>query len=42
MTMADSYGRATKQNETVEEMKKFAKNFYSTFKTQQLKENKAS
>ena len=42
MTMADSYGRATKQNETVEEMKKFAKNFYSKFKTGQLKENKAS
>src|ERR1700749_1381190 len=35
MTMADSYGRATKQNETVDEMKKFAKNFYSKFKTQQ-------
>jgi len=42
MTMADSYGRATKENETVEEMKKFAKNFYSKFKNQQLKENKAS
>src|ERR1700741_3833440 len=42
MTMADSYGRATKQNETVDEMKKFAKNFYSKFKSQQLKENKAS
>jgi len=42
MTMADSYGRATKQDETVDEMKKFAKNFYSKFKSQQLKENKAS
>jgi len=42
MTMADSYGRATKQGETVDEMKKFAKNFYSKFKSQQLKENKAS
>jgi gliding motility-associated protein GldC len=42
MTMADSYARATKQNETVEEMKTFAKNFYTKFKTQQLKENKAS
>jgi gliding motility-associated protein GldC len=42
MTMADSYGRATKQNETVDEMKKFAKHFYSKFKSQQLKENKAS
>src|SRR5438552_14422108 len=42
MTMADSYARATKQNETVEEMKTFAKHFYTKFKTQQLKENKAS
>ena len=42
MTMADSYGRATKEDETVDEMKKFAKNFYSKFKSQQLKENKAS
>ena len=42
MTMADSYGRATKQDETVDEMKKFAKNFYSKFKSQQLKENEAS
>ena len=42
VTMADSYGRATKQDETVDEMKKFAKNFYSKFKSQQLKENKAS
>ena len=42
MTMADSYGRATKQDETVDEMKKFAKNFYSKIKSQQLKENKAS
>ena len=42
MTMADSYGRATKQNDTVDEMKKFAKTFYSKFKTQQIKENKAS
>jgi gliding motility-associated protein GldC len=42
MTMADSYGRATKQDETVDEMKKFAKNFYSKIKSRQLKENKAS
>ena len=42
MTMADSYGRATKQDETVDEMKRLAKNFYSKFKSQQLKENKAS
>src|SRR5215470_3008148 len=42
MTMADSYGRATKQNEQVAEMKRFAKDFYSRFKSEQLKENKAS
>src|SRR5258706_9870064 len=41
MTMADTYGRATKYNEQVEEMKKFAKDFYSTFRARQLKENKA-
>ncbi|MGH2552274.1 MAG: gliding motility protein GldC, partial [Chitinophagaceae bacterium] len=28
MTMADTYGRATKYNEQVEELKKFAKDFY--------------
>ncbi len=42
MTMADSYGRATKHNEIVDEMKKFARDFYGKFKTQQLKENKAT
>lgn len=41
MTMADTYGRATKYNEQMEEMKKFAKDFYSTFQAKQLKENKA-
>jgi gliding motility-associated protein GldC len=41
MTMADTYGRATKYNEQVEEMKKFAKDFYSKFQARQLKENKA-
>ena len=41
MTMADTYGRATKYHEQVEEMKKFAKDFYSTFQAKQLKENKA-
>lgn len=41
MTMADTYGRATKYNDQVEEMKKFAKDFYSTFRARQLKENKA-
>ena len=41
MTMADTYGRATKYTEQVEEMKKFAKDFYEKFKEKQLKENKA-
>ena len=41
MTMADTYGRATKYNDQVEEMKKFAKDFYSTFRAKQLQENKA-
>ena len=41
MTMADTYGRATKYNEQTEEMKKFAKHFYSSFQARQLKENKA-
>lgn len=41
MTMADTYGRATKYNEQAEEMKKFAKDFYSKFQARQLKENKA-
>ena len=42
MTMADTYGRATKYNEQVDEMKKFAKDFYQKFQAKQLKENKAS
>ena len=41
MTMADTYGRATKYNEQVEEMKTFAKEFYEKFRARQLKENKA-
>jgi gliding motility-associated protein GldC len=41
MTMADTYGRATKQNEIMDEMKKCARDLYGKFKTQQLKENKA-
>jgi gliding motility-associated protein GldC len=42
MTMADSYGRATKHNEMADDMKKFAREFYGKFRTQQLKENKAT
>ncbi len=41
MTMADTYGRATKYTEQVEEMQKFAHDFYDKFKARQLKENKA-
>ena len=36
MTMADTYGRATKNQEMVEEMKKFAKEFYKKCKEHQL------
>ena len=41
MTMADSYGRATQQQEIVDEIKKFARDFYGKFRETQLKENKA-
>jgi gliding motility-associated protein GldC len=41
MTMADTYGRATKYNEMVEEMKKFALDFYEKFRKKQLEESKA-
>jgi gliding motility-associated protein GldC len=41
MTMADTYGRATNHQDSVEEMKSFAKNFYQKFREKQLKENKA-
>src|ERR1700712_4664869 len=41
MTMADTYSRATRHNELVDEMKQFAKDFYTKFREQQLKENKA-
>jgi gliding motility-associated protein GldC len=42
MTMADTYGRATKQDQLVLDIKKFAGDFYNKFRSQQLKENKAS
>ncbi len=35
MTMADTYGRATKQYELVDDMKNFAKTFYEKFKQTQ-------
>jgi gliding motility-associated protein GldC len=41
MTMADTYGRATKYDEMVNEMKTFAHEFYHKFRERQLKENKA-
>jgi gliding motility-associated protein GldC len=41
MTMADTYGRATKYDEMTAEMKKFAHEFYEKFRARQLAENKA-
>src|SRR5687768_13803605 len=41
MTMADTYERATKQKELVDDMKNFAKKFYAKFQEIQMKENKA-
>jgi gliding motility-associated protein GldC len=41
MTMADTFDRATKQAELVDEMKAFAQRFYDKFRELQLKENKA-
>jgi gliding motility-associated protein GldC len=40
MTMADSFDRATHQQELVDMMKNFAKDFYARFRDIQLKENK--
>lgn len=40
MTMADSYDRATKHNELSNDIRTFAKNFYSKFKEQMMKEEK--
>lgn len=42
MTMADTYGRATKYTDQVEEMKNFAVSFYKKFQEKQLETNKAS
>ena len=38
MTMADTFNRATKQQEMTDDMKKFAKEFMQKFKAIQLKE----
>lgn len=40
MTMADTFHRATRNAELVNDMKTFAKDFYQKFRDQQLKENK--
>jgi gliding motility-associated protein GldC len=40
MTMADTYGRATRNGEMVNDMKEFAQKFYQKFREQQMKENK--
>ena len=40
MTMADTYDRATRQQEISDDIRKFAKDFYRKFKEQQLKEGK--
>ena len=39
MTMADTYERATHHDELVDDMKKFAKDFYNKFRATQLKQN---
>src|SRR6478672_3804774 len=41
MTMADTFERATRQTELVNDMKAFAKEFFRKFQETQLKENKA-
>lgn len=41
MTMADTYGRATRYNDQVEDMKAFAKDFLQKFHQKQLEQNKA-
>jgi gliding motility-associated protein GldC len=41
MTMADTYGRATKYDDMTAEMKKFAHEFYEKFRARQLAEQKA-
>ncbi len=40
MTMADTFNRATRHTELVEEMKNFAKKFYTRFRETQLETNK--
>jgi len=40
MTMADTYNRATHDDELVNDMKNFAKVFYQKFRAKQMKDNK--
>jgi gliding motility-associated protein GldC len=40
MSMADTYHRATHQHELVDDLKKFAKDFYTKFRELQVQENK--
>jgi gliding motility-associated protein GldC len=40
VTMADTYDRATHDQELVSDMKNFAKSFYQKFREKQIKENK--
>ena len=42
MTMADTFGRATQQEELQKEMKDFAIGFYKKFQAEQLKTHKAT
>ncbi|HVK97266.1 MAG TPA: gliding motility protein GldC [Flavisolibacter sp.] len=42
MTMADTFHRATRQTDLVNEMKKFAEHFYKRFQEEQMKQNKLS
>ena len=40
MTMADTFKRATQQQELSDDMKKFAKEFFDKFRAQQISEQK--
>ena len=40
MTMADTYERATRHTDMVEDIKKFAHDFYHRFREKQMNENK--
>src|SRR5580658_7911204 len=40
MTMAETFQRATQDQKLVEDMKQFARDFYSKFREQQMKSNK--